>query len=411
MCNVIPARSSPTTALVPEKSRTDSSRPTVAFAPPAELIPSRTSLRPLFRRVLSIALCLLTVCALHAETPCAPPLSMKAQLQDKPKASTFTDLGVWFADQHQYACAANAFATSLQMAPSQPDVGHIAFMLGVSLYLSGDTKEAITSFQESEQLGYHDIKLHIILAKIFDSSGSTKDAEGEWRAALDLDPESSDALDALSSDLLIDNDYKSVIALLENSRVLPQRTPQQALNLAAACIATSKADEAASELHDALETSPDSLPIAFRLADILVQLHRTGEAITVLELAHERHPESSDAAIRYLQTLIAAHSGQATDVAPKLLLAFPGSATLLYLNGVLELQRDDLEQAHAHLQQATTLQPDDAQSHALLGVVLAQQKELPAAKAEFQRAITLGDTDPEVKQDLAKVERALGAGK
>src|SRR4051794_25259404 len=62
---------------------------------------------------------------------CVPPDSMKPRLQGKPGAAALTDLGVWFAEQKNYACAANAFASSLQTDPNQKDVAHTAFMFGV----------------------------------------------------------------------------------------------------------------------------------------------------------------------------------------------------------------------------------------------------------------------------------------
>jgi Flp pilus assembly protein TadD len=224
--------------------------------------------------------------------PCNPPESMKARFQDKPDAEAYTDLGVWFADQKKYDCAANAFATSMQMAPDQKDVAHVAFMFGVSLYFSGDTKEAITSLQEAEQLGYRDIKLHIILATALDSTHSTKDAEDEWRAALEFDPELSTALDALSNDLLSERDYKGIIAALEIPRLRGQRTGRQSRNLAAAYEATGQLEKAAAVLRDGLNTTPDSIELADQLARTLIQLNCKDEAVTVLKSALEQHPDA-----------------------------------------------------------------------------------------------------------------------
>jgi Flp pilus assembly protein TadD len=336
---------------------------------------------------------------------------MKARLQGKPDAAAFTDLGVWFAGQQKYDCAANAFATSLQMEPNQPDLAHVAFMFGVSLYLSGDAKEGIAALQQAEQLGFQDIKLHIILATALDASHSTKDAEDEWRTALMLDPESTTALDSLSSDLLLDKDFNGVIALLENPRLLGQRTPQQGLNLAGAYAGTARLDEAANVLRDALNTSPGSVALANRLADILVQLSRQDEAVAVLDLALAQHPEDPDTAIHYLETLMRAQPEKASEAAHRLMLAFPRNSKLLYLNGILDMKAGSLEQARAHLAQSLTLQPDDALAHEALGLVLAQLNQMTGAKEHLQKAIALGDNDPEVKENLAKVQRALGAGK
>jgi tetratricopeptide (TPR) repeat protein len=218
---------------------------------------------------------------------------MRSKLQGKPTPAALNDLGVWYAGQQLYSCAAEAFATSLQTDSTQSDLPHIVFMFGVSLYLSGDVKEGIDSLKEAERLGYRDIKLHLVLAAALDSTHATADAEKEWREALALDPELTNAIDSLSSDLISDSDFPGTITLLESPRLLPQRTPQQSLNLAAAYAKTSKLQEAVRVLQDALNTTPDSIDIAGDLAQLLAQLNRRDEAIAVLKLEMERHPSDT----------------------------------------------------------------------------------------------------------------------
>jgi tetratricopeptide (TPR) repeat protein len=230
-----------------------------------------------------------------AQAACPPPDSMKAQFQSKPTVDALNNLGVWFGDHHQFDCAANALAASLQMDPQQKDLPHVTFMFGVSLDLSGDIKEAIPALQQAEQFGYRDIKLHVILAQALDATHMPSDAAAEWRQALEFDPELSSALDALSNDLLAGKDFAGVIQALEVPRLLGQRTEQQSLNLGAAYAATGKPDEAVRVLRDGLNTSPGSLQLANRLAATLVQLHRNGEAAALLELTVATHPEDDEA--------------------------------------------------------------------------------------------------------------------
>jgi len=345
------------------------------------------------------------------QAPCAPPESMKAQFQDKPNAAAYRSLGLWFAEQKQYDCAANAFATSLQMEPNQKDAPHLAFMFGSSLYLSGDVKESIPALQEAEQLGFRDIKLHAVLASALDAEHSTRDAEAEWREALDWDPELSAALDALSNDLLLDKDYAGVIALLDRPRLVPQRTPQQCLNLAAAFASTGKLNEAANVLRDGLNTAPESTAVADRLASVLVQLNRKDEAVALLNLEVEQHPADADLAAHYLEVLGSADPAKAQDAARKLLLAFPQNAKLFYLGGVLETKTGNPRQARIDLEQSLKLKPDEALAHEALGIVLAQLKDMAGAKEQFERAVALGDNSPEAKANLAKALAALGSGK
>jgi tetratricopeptide (TPR) repeat protein len=241
-----------------------------------------------------IALSCVAPGAAWAQSPCAPPESMKAKFAGTPDTAALNDLGAWFGDQKNYNCAANAFATSLQMDPTQKDMPHVAFMFGASLYLAGDVKEGIAAMQEAEKFGYRDIKLHLLLAEALDSTHANPDAEAEWRAALEIDPEYSDAIDKLSDDLIADNNFQAVIELLDTPRLAPLRTVQQCINLDLAYARVGKLSESARVLRDGVNTYPDSLPLAERLASVLTHMGKKDEAAQVLEIARARHAGSAE---------------------------------------------------------------------------------------------------------------------
>ena len=237
---------------------------------------------------LLIAL-LVAVCApAFAQAPCTPPESMKAKFTGTPNPDALNELGVWFGEQKNYNCAADAFATSLQLDPKQKDMPHIAFMFGGSLYLAGETKEAIAALREAEKFGYRDIKLHLLLAEALDSTNATADAEAEWRAALEIDPENANALDSLSNDLIADADDQGVITLLDTARLKPLWSVQQCTNLGLAYAHKGNLAEASNVLRDGVNTYPDALTLAEQLADVLTQMGKKDEAAQVLAVAHQR---------------------------------------------------------------------------------------------------------------------------
>ena len=237
---------------------------------------------------LLIALSIAASGSASAQTPCTPPASMKARFTGTPNPDALNDLGIWFGEQKNYNCAADAFATSLQLDPKQKDMPHIAFMFGGSLYLAGDTKEAIAALREAEKFGYHDIKLHLLLAEAFDSTNASADAEPEWRAALEIDPENADALDSLSNDLMADSNDQGVITLLDTARLKPLWSVQQCINLGVAYTRKGNLAEASRVLRDGVNTYPDSLPLATKLADVLSQMGKKDEAAQVLAIAQQR---------------------------------------------------------------------------------------------------------------------------
>jgi Flp pilus assembly protein TadD len=240
---------------------------------------------------LALAVALLAPAALYSAPNCVAPPDMKDRLQNSPTADDFADLGLWFADHEQYACAADAYATSLQTDPNQKNATRVIFMFGSSLYLSGDSQEAVPALQEAESRGYKDNRIHLLLAAALDATHNSAGAEAEWRAALDFDPEITAALDALSTDLVNDANYASVIDLLDKPRVQPQRTPTQCVNLALAYTRTGKSGQAIEVLRNGLNTAPDSAAIAGQLAGLLILVGRDEEAASVLELALNHNPD------------------------------------------------------------------------------------------------------------------------
>jgi len=231
--------------------------------------------------------------AVASEQDCAPPDEFKTKLHGKPNVDALNDLGVWFASHEKYACAADAFGSSLQTDAAQPGLPHVVFEFGASLYLSGNTKEAVPSLQEAERLGYRDEKLHMILAAALDSTQAVTEAEAEWRKALDFDPENNAALEALSSDLLTQGDNQATIELLDTPRLAAQRSAQQTINLGTAYAKAGKLDEARRVLADGLNTNPDSYEVAQQLAGVLTQLDRKDQAAMVMQLAESRKRQNA----------------------------------------------------------------------------------------------------------------------
>lgn len=272
----------------------------------------------------------------------------------------------------------------------------------------------MVSFKQlSEQHGSGGVSLqkpHLLMAEKFDRLHQTKKAEAEWRAALAIDPDSAAALDGLSNDLIFESDYPGAVALLEDPQLVGERTSVQILNLGLAYAGTGKLEESARVLRDGLNTAPGSLPIANELAEVLHKLGRSEEALTVLDLALERHPEDLNTKIHFFRVLIDTNPNKAAEKGRSLLQTFPNNWEILYLNGILETKGGKLQQARSYLERSARLKPDSAAPHAALGEVLAKLKEMRGAKEQLEKAIALGDKDDDVKQTLSTVLISLGEG-
>jgi tetratricopeptide (TPR) repeat protein len=352
---------------------------------------------------LAVLICLTAGVVSHAS--CTSPPSIKARLESKPNADTYADLGKWFGDRKQFQCAAQAFASAFKL---RPDSAALAYMWGLSLYSAGETQAALAPLRQAASLTPADARPYLVLGSALDGAGRTADAEREWRAALAIDPGSAAALDQLSSDLLTDKDYAGTIDLLEQPAHQTQRTAQQSLNLGLAYAKTLQLREAEKVLHDGLDATPDSLPLANELAVVFMLLERPEEADKVLTAALDRHPGDLNTQVLYLRVLLSRHADIAKQFGQKLLSAAPRNWEVLYLNAQLEMRDGELPQARVYLEQSVALKPDYFQSHTELANVLFSLKDLPGAKAQLEKAIELGDNEPAVQYQLAKVLQSLG---
>ncbi len=206
---------------------------------------------------------------------CSASATLDAKLQAHPSAETYTERGIWFDDHREFSCAAEDFQKALQLNPSS---ARLAYLLGHSLYSSGNVADAIRALQDSVRLDPKMLKAHLLLAASLDQANRTMDAEIEWRAALAIDPKSATALAALSKDLLSEKNYSAEVALLGPRSHAAPLTPELTLDLAMAYGQTGKLEDADEILRTALRAHPTSLPLAETLAATLVLQARRQEA-------------------------------------------------------------------------------------------------------------------------------------
>src|SRR3984885_9338167 len=315
---------------------------------------------------------------------CSASAALDLKLETNPNAENYTARGIWFDENRQFSCAAEDFQKASQLDPSS---ARIAFLLGHSLYSSGNAAEAIAPLQAAVHLDPKMLKAHLLLGAALDQTNHSMDAEIEWRAALEIDPKSATGLGSLSKDLPAEKNYGAEIALLRPASRANQLTPDLTLDLAMAYGQTGKLDDADEILRTALRAHPASLPLAEALAATLVLQARRQEAAGVLRTAIHRPPSDLKVRVLYLWILVQQDEAEkARQLATELLAEAPRN----------------------YMQQAGALNPSHTESRRNLGSVLAQLKDPQGAREQLQKAIDLGDEDPAVRFELAAVLRTLG---
>jgi tetratricopeptide (TPR) repeat protein len=357
-----------------------------------------------FRLICILPLLLVNALGL-AQTACVAPQNLRARLLAKPGAQAHADIGNWFADQKKFDCAAKSFETASRLQPASLTY---AYLWGLSLSSSGRNAEALAPLQQASRLDQSDLRPYLALGAALDQLHRPAEAQAEWRKALDIDADSAVALDGLSQDLVDQNDYAAVIALLNKPAGGRQRSALQSLNLGVAFAATGRLDESVTVLRDGLNDAPDSLAIADKLAVVLMLQGKENEAYSVFDLALQKHPNDQATQILYLRTLVSSHSEMASQFAAKLLAAYPNQWEVLYLNALVVSGEGDFNRTRDLLRLSVRLNPNYAESQSLLGNTLSKLGDLPGARIHLEKAIALGEKQPEVHYTLSKALQGLG---
>ena len=287
-----------------------------------------------------------------AEAACTGPKPLEDQLRTRPSAENYSRLGEWFGDKRQFSCAIDSFRAALKLDPNSP---RLLYLLGLSFYTAGDMKQAVDTLQQSIHLFPGELKPHLILAAALTQLQQNDAAEAQWRAALELDPKSTIALDGLSKSLLARGDYGSTIALLQSA----PPDDDLALNLALAYAKSDMLDKASDTLQQALRANPSAFQLTSALTSVYVNQTRYQDAADIARKFANLHPRDMEAQRLYLRVLVLnSDFSLARPLGRKLLAAAPHDFDFLYLNGMLEREGHEYATARTHLQEAVAINPN-----------------------------------------------------
>jgi tetratricopeptide (TPR) repeat protein len=338
---------------------------------------------------------------MHAAA-CTAPTAIEGQLRAHVTAENYAARANWFAEHRQFSCAADSFRSALKLEPGS---AQLSFLLGLTLYSSGDAASAIEPLQNSIQLRPEVLNPHLILGAALEQLQRREESRNQWSAALQIDPHSTVALDGLSKSFLAARDYAPVISLLQNA----PHTENLTVDLAQAYAESKNVDAASAILAEGLRLHPSSLALNSAMITILVNQTHFSEATKLAQKNLATHPGNLAAQKIYLHVLVLNDDIElAQPLARKLLARSPHDFDTLYLNGILERESAHYLIAKKHLEEAATLNPTHYNSQYNLGIVLSELNDPQGAREHLEKAIQLGSKEPEVHFKLASVLRTLG---
>jgi tetratricopeptide (TPR) repeat protein len=213
--------------------------------------------------------------------------------------------------------------------------------------------DAIEAFHEASVLDPKDPEPHLLSASLLEQQ-KPEDAEKEYQQAIELAPNMTDALIALSNLYMREKKFSDAQALLQKITVLRPKDAGARFQLARMLAIAGKNDEAAAEMEAGLKIDPNDKKAQRDLADMYV-------------------------------------NGQKYDQAARLytsLLTFnPGDATLHFSLGRVLLKQKQFADAEREFMKATQLKPQWGEAYGELAVAANENKDYPLAiKATDLRA-------------------------
>lgn len=213
-------------------------------------------------------------------------------LAQKPNdAAAHFDLGFVYTAQHQKGKAQAEYRKAIALDPKMTE----AYLnLGVSL-LADDPKAALEPLEEVTKLNYSYAKGHYLLGAARERSGESQKAIEEYNVAEKLDPNDFETHLALGHTLLAAADSAATAeSEFREALKLKADDSDARFGLAGSLIAQKKTAEAAATLADYLSKKPADTKARMMHASLLVDIGKDDEALEELDRVAKDQAETPD---------------------------------------------------------------------------------------------------------------------
>src|SRR5215469_1886737 len=99
-----------------------------------------------FIRSRAILGLVLPLTALYTSARCSPPANLEEKLRSTPNVATYSEIGGWFMNRHEYDCASEAYRKAWNLEPGS---SRLSYLLGLSLVSGGRPEDAILPLEDS----------------------------------------------------------------------------------------------------------------------------------------------------------------------------------------------------------------------------------------------------------------------
>jgi tetratricopeptide (TPR) repeat protein len=348
---------------------------------------------------------------------CTLPESAAHPPAGTPPARVYDAEGAWFVEKGDLKCAVAAFAQALRLEPHSAEAH---FDLGLVRERQERPADAAKEFRLSLESDPGLLQARCALGSVL---VDPTEAEGEFRKALGLKPDSVCALDGLAQVLLNKGRYD---AALENWRQAVRIEPDDVdlrLALATGTYKSAKAREnngmppvdgagvadAIHLLEELLKSHPDSTAAHFTLANIYANEKRYREAADEYQQVTRRNSRDMVALLAQVKALVNVSAfTEARAPAEEYVRKKPEDVSGHVLLGMAYRGLGDYTKAEPELERGAAGEPDDFDAQYQFGFVLAKQGKPKQALPYLRKAVALKPEEKSAQFQLAAVLRSLG---
>jgi tetratricopeptide (TPR) repeat protein len=291
-----------------------------------------------------------------------------------PGAATFESAlarGVEAEGRGRLEAAAAAFREAARLRPDQP---YPRYYLARVLARGGRLTEALAEIQVAIEIKSAEASFHVLLGSVYRSLDNPELAERAFSAALDIDPDSGEALLA--------------IADFHQSRQEFERS--------------------AGALRGYLKSRPEDVEVLYFLGSVLSYQNKPEESLEALNRVVERDPSHHRAWFRkaHLEAGEPSTMSRALGSYERSLALDPHQAYAQYEYGALLGKLGRPEEAEAALRRAVEIDPELGEAHYALGGLYSRQGRTEQARHHLDRFEALRK---EKAEETSRSKRALAA--
>jgi tetratricopeptide (TPR) repeat protein len=263
------------------------------------------------------------------------------------------------------------------------------------------TNDALAILEAAQKQQAPTAELFFALGRARERKGDILLAQKDFRRAVDLDPGSIDALQALARVLAAQGQWEKSLELLSRARVAAPDSPDILRKFAAASLHAGQAAKAVDAAQQLVKLRADEPEALYLLGVAQLQAGDTEQARSTIEKYTKLRPQDALAflALGMAETGLRDFPAARENFEQSIKLD-SHQVEAYYQLALISRDQGDNQSAISQLEKAVALDAKHAQAHALLGTLYLQQRDYDKAQEHLTRAAVLAPNFPDTHYQL-----------